>query len=124
MARNVEIKARIQSLEAPLPTVAALADSGPDTIHQEDTFFQCPSGRLKLRKRSDSEGELIFYQRPDRPGPKESFYILAPTASPDALCRALTLAYGAIGTVRKIRTVFMAGNTRIHLDRVEGLGIC
>ena len=46
MARNVEIKARIQSLEALLPTVAALADSGPATIRQEDTFFQCPSGRF------------------------------------------------------------------------------
>jgi len=45
-----------------------------------------------------------------------------PTAAPDALREALTLAYGVIGRVRKVRTLFMAGRTRIHLDRVEGLG--
>ena len=122
MARNVEIKARIESVESMLPQAAAVADSGPETIHQDDTFFHCPNGRLKLRKRSDTEGELIFYQRPDRSGPKESFYVLAPTASPDRLREALTLAYGTIGRVRKTRILFRVGRTRIHLDRVEGLG--
>ena len=101
---------------------AAAADSGPTTIHQDDTFFPCPNGRLKLRKRSETEGELIFYQRPDKSGPKESFYVLAPTASPDRLREALTLAYGTIGRVRKTRILFVVGRTRIHLDRVEGLG--
>jgi predicted adenylyl cyclase CyaB len=77
---------------------------------------------MKLRKLSDMEGELIFYQRPDRVGPKESFYLLVPTASPDVLCEALSLAYGIVGRVRKERTVFLFGRTRIHLDRVQGLG--
>ena len=42
--------------------------------------------------------------------------------SPDTLRDALGLAYGVIGRVRKQRLLFMAGRTRIHLDRVEGLG--
>ncbi|MFY3653272.1 class IV adenylate cyclase, partial [Achromobacter xylosoxidans] len=45
-----------------------------------------------------------------------------PTSSPDTLRDALGLAYGVIGRVRKQRLLFMAGRTRIHLDRVEGLG--
>ena len=49
MARNVEVKARIESVEALAPRVAALADSGPSEILHEDTFFACASGRLKLR---------------------------------------------------------------------------
>ena len=122
MARNAEIKARIESVESLLPRVAAIADSGSTTIEQDDTFFSCPNGRLKLRKFSATEGELIFYQRPDHAGPKESFYVLAPTSASDALCEALTLAYGVTGRVRKTRTLFKVGRTRVHLDRVEGLG--
>jgi predicted adenylyl cyclase CyaB len=122
MPRNVEIKARIESVDALLPRVQAIADSGPSEILQDDTFFSCPNGRLKLRALSESDGELIFYQRPDSAGPKESFYVISPTASPNTLREVLSRAYGQCGRVRKHRTLFMAGRTRIHLDKVEGLG--
>ena len=121
-ARNVEIKARIGSVEAMTPRVAALADQGPIELEQDDTFFACERGRLKLRAFSAAEGQLIFYQRPDQTGPKESFFVLSPTASPDTLREALTLAFGAAGRVRKHRTVYLVGRTRVHLDRVERLG--
>ena len=122
MARNVEIKARIENIESILPEVARLADRGPVEIVQDDTFFRCEKGRLKLRKFSKEQGELIFYRRSDRSGPKESFYVVSPTSSPDTLRESLALAYGEAGRVRKTRTLFFSGRTRIHLDRVEGLG--
>lgn len=122
MARNVEIKARIASVEALVPRAAALAIEGPERIEQDDTFFPCPNGRLKLRAFHAQSGQLIFYARPDLAGPKESFYILSPTASPDTLRDALTAAQGTSGRVRKVRTLFLVGRTRVHLDRVEGLG--
>ena len=122
MARNVEIKARIESLEALVPRAAAVADQGPSEIVQDDTFFACPHGRLKLRAFPSGDGQLIFYRRPDQAGPKESFFLISPTSSPDTLREALTLAYGEAGRVRKRRILFLAGRTRIHLDRVEGLG--
>jgi adenylate cyclase len=122
MARNVEIKARLDSIDAIESRVAALASSGPERIEQDDTFFPCPNGRLKLRAFSAGRGELIFYARPDQPGPKESFYILSPTASPDTLRAALAAAHGEAGRVRKVRTLYLVGRTRVHLDRVEGLG--
>jgi predicted adenylyl cyclase CyaB len=122
MARNIEIKAGIPTVESLLAKVGSLATSGPVTIHQDDTFFNCPSGRMKLRKLSDTDGEMIFYRRADRAGPKESFYVRVPTASPDLLRQALTLGYGVIGRVCKERTLFMVGRTRIHLDRVDDLG--
>jgi predicted adenylyl cyclase CyaB len=122
MPRNVEIKARIESVEALLPRVRAIADTGPTEIFQDDTFFTCPNGRLKLRAFSETSGELIFYQRADSAGPKESFYVISPTASPNTLREALSRAYGQCGRVRKHRTLFMVGRTRIHLDKVEGLG--
>ncbi len=122
MPRNIEIKARIASVEAMLPIVAALSDQGPIAISQDDTFFVCNAGRLKLRAFSDDEGELIFYRRGDEQGPKESFYLRSPTSSPASLRETLALAYGQAGRVQKQRTLFLAGRTRVHLDRVHGLG--
>jgi predicted adenylyl cyclase CyaB len=120
--RNIEIKALIASVDALLPCAAAIASEGPTEIEQDDTFFRCDAGRLKLRTFTDGTGELIFYQRANQTGPKESFYVRSPTASPDSLREALTLAYGCMGRVLKRRTLFLVGRTRVHLDRVEGLG--
>jgi len=127
MSRNVEIKARITSVEALLPRVKIVADQGPFDIRQDDTYFACNTGRLKLRmfggaSASKGEGELIYYRRADQQGPKESFYLRSPTTAPEVLRESLTLAYGRTGHVEKHRTLFLAGRTRIHLDRVSGLG--
>jgi predicted adenylyl cyclase CyaB len=122
MARNIEIKARIESVAQLTPRVAELASEGPLEIAQDDTFFACENGRLKLRAFSNDAGELIFYRRANQSGPKESFYIRSPTSSPESLRESLSLAYGQIGRIRKYRTLFLVGRTRVHLDRVEGLG--
>ncbi|MFM4744700.1 class IV adenylate cyclase [Aeromonas dhakensis] len=122
MPRNIEIKAKIESIELLLPKALAIADQGPIEIEQDDTFFRCDAGRLKLRTLSPSAGELIFYRRADQQGPRESFYQLTPTHEPDRLRETLSLAWGQIGRVQKKRTLLLVGRTRIHLDRVQGLG--
>lgn len=123
MARNTEIKARIASVAAVLPLAAAIADGGPpQLIAQDDSFFQVPHGRLKLREFADGSAQLIHYHRPDAPGPKVSDYVISPVPDPASMRLALTRACGLLGRVRKQRTLLLAGQTRIHLDRVEGLG--
>ncbi|HYP30314.1 MAG TPA: class IV adenylate cyclase [Burkholderiaceae bacterium] len=122
MARNIEIKARVADMDALRARAAALADSGPVEIPQDDTFFCCSSGRLKLRVYADGRGELIAYSRADDGGPKVSDYLLSPTASPDSLREALARSNGVEGRVVKHRTLFLVGRTRVHLDRVQGLG--
>jgi predicted adenylyl cyclase CyaB len=122
MARNIEIKARISDVEPLTAKVAAIADSGPVEIAQDDTFFQCEAGRLKLRRLSDDSGELIFYRRPNWQGPTESFYLRSRTSDPATMRESLALAYGESGRVRKQRVVFLVGRTRVHLDAVQGLG--
>lgn len=122
MPRNIEIKARLHSVDDIAAKAAAIATAGPTEIHQDDTFFRCETGRLKLRTFSAQEGELIFYQRANASGPKASFYVRTPTASPDSLRECLTLAYGQVGRVVKHRTLYLVGRTCIHLDQVEGLG--
>ena len=122
MARNVEIKARVADRDALVRRAQAIATEGPIEISQDDTFFRCDNGRLKLRTFANDSGELIFYRRADARGPKESFYVRSKTSSPDTLHESLALAYGVSGRVRKQRTLYLAGRTRIHVDRVEGLG--
>jgi predicted adenylyl cyclase CyaB len=122
MGRNVEIKARISNVDDWIGRAKSLAEFGPVHISQDDTFFVCPNGRLKLRVFSATNGELIYYQRPNSAGPKESLYSIVPTSEPDALRNLLEQSLGQAGRVRKSRTLFLAGRTRIHLDRVEGLG--
>ena len=77
---------------------------------------------MKLRDFGDGSGELIHYHRADTAGPKLSDYVRAPTSDPAALREALVRAHGVLGRVRKTRLLLLAGPTRIHLDRVEGLG--
>lgn len=122
MARNIEIKAHIDSIDAVMPKALAIATAEPTELHQDDTFFQCENGRLKLRTFNERQGELIFYQRADQAGPKTSFYLISRTTEPDTLREVLAAVHGALGRVIKHRTLIMTGRTRIHLDRVQGLG--
>jgi predicted adenylyl cyclase CyaB len=122
MTRNIEIKARIESVEVIAAKVADLADQGPIDIVQDDTFFVCERGRMKLRAFSSTEGQLIFYQRPNQAGPRESVFVISPTGSPDSLREALSRGYGRAGRVRTHRTLYLVGRTRVHLDRVDELG--
>lgn len=70
MARNIEIKARLADRARVEAVAAALADGPGTLIRQDDTFFGCAKGRLKLREFAAGHGELIFYQRADASGPK------------------------------------------------------
>ncbi|HUV13268.1 MAG TPA: class IV adenylate cyclase [Acidobacteriota bacterium] len=122
MARNVEIKALLNDFAVQRELACNLADTSPTKQVQEDVFFHVPRGRLKLRQLSDGSGQLIFYDRPDQPGPKTSDYMIYPTDDPSCLKTLLEAALGIRSVVRKTREVFMIGRTRIHLDQVEGLG--
>jgi predicted adenylyl cyclase CyaB len=122
VGRNVEIKARLAEPEEVRVRAAALADGPPELLEQEDTFFVCPAGRLKLRRFGDGAAELISYRREDTAGPRESRFCKAPVADADLLEAVLGPTLGVLGRVRKRRTVYLAGPTRIHLDEVERLG--
>ncbi len=122
MGRNVEIKAKVNDMDRQRSLLEALTVTQPQLIFQEDTFFNCSAGRLKLRTFSNGAGELIQYRREDRFEPAESEYVLSHTNDPDTLKEALSNALGVRAVVRKNRSVYVVERTRIHLDDVEGLG--
>jgi predicted adenylyl cyclase CyaB len=120
--RNIEIKARLRDrarVEAELARIGA-ENAGVETQH--DTFYGCPSGRLKLRDSSRDGAMLIHYVRSDDAAPRRSEYRLAPVADPESLRQVLDLALGGAGEVRKERHLYWVDNVRVHLDRVENLG--
>ena len=123
MARNIEIKARAHQFDQLLARAAALASEPPLIYRQQDFFYDVPNGRLKLRQFDDNTpAELIFYQRDDRDGPKVSYYSRSPVTNPEATHALLAQALNTRGIVNKERHVYNVGRTRIHLDRVDGLG--
>jgi len=120
--RNVELKARIENPSAIAELAMALGARDRGIIEQDDIFFPSPWGRLKLRIQTPGENEIIFYARPDAPGPKTSEYEKCSVAHARALSALLDRALGASARVRKTRHLLLLGRTRIHIDRVEGLG--
>ena len=122
MATNIEIKAWVIDYKEAKTRIEHLVRNEPQILQQVDTFFQISTGRLKLRQLSPSEGQLIFYQRPDQNGPTLSEYHISRTAEPETLKHVLGSALGVRGVVQKTRLVYLVENVRIHLDRVEGLG--
>ena len=122
MPSNIEIKARVGGFDEIRQRAEQLSDTVVQIIHQEDTFFNTEKGRLKLRVLAPDRAQLIYYLRSDQEGPKRSDYHIFETPDSENLKRVLELAYGIRGVVKKTRYLYLVGQTRIHLDDVEGLG--
>lgn len=122
MPSNIEIKARARDFDEIRRRAESLSSAPMEAIPQEDIFFHTAQGRLKLRILSEDRAQLIYYTRPDQEGPKRSDYHIFHTSDPANLKRVLELAYGIRGVVRKTRYLYLVGQTRVHLDDVEGLG--
>jgi adenylate cyclase class IV len=122
---NVEIKAVASDLAAIRRRAEVLSASPGEVLRQEDTFFHAARGRLKLREIDQGgcrRAELIYYERPDAPGPKVSRYRIVPVPDAGAMKEVLSAALGIKGVVRKERRLYLVGQTRVHLDRVDQLG--
>ncbi len=123
MGRNVEIKVRLVEPDKTKELVEVLADGPPRKLAQTDTFFRVPYGRLKLREQSPGGAELIHYERPDEFGPRPSCYRIHHVGDPLSLGQVLTGAHSVLGVVTKRRHVYQLGQTRVHIDRIEELGV-
>jgi predicted adenylyl cyclase CyaB len=119
---NIEIKARVRDFEQLCSRAEKMSDTPVEIIPQEDIFFNVEKGRLKLRILAADQSQLIYYTRPDQEGPKRSDYHISRSPDPLNLKRVLELAYGIRGIVRKTRYLYLVGQTRVHVDDVEGLG--
>jgi adenylate cyclase class IV len=130
MAANVESKSACNDVSLVARRAAALGARHEGMLEQEDTYFHTPDGRLKLREivhvlpdgRTVRQAELIRYLRPDTRGSRVSRYERTEIGDPRSVKERLSAAHGLRGVVRKRRELWLLDSTRIHLDRVEGLG--
>jgi adenylate cyclase, class 2 len=120
--RNLELKARCADLAHAEEIARRLGAAPGGTLQQVDTYFQTPSGRLKLRQLNRGSGELIYYERSEDSAVRWSNYFTAPVADCAALRDVLARAYGLRLEVGKSRMLYLYRGARIHLDRVERLG--
>ena len=91
------------------------------TDHQIDTYFKVANGRLKLRE-GNIENYLIFYEREDKAGPKQSNVILHKVEPGSNIKDLLTKSLGVLVVVDKMREIYFIDNVKFHLDNVQGLG--
>jgi len=123
MPRNLEVKAKITSIQACITLAEALHAKHAGILRQTDTYFTVSRGRLKLREIHGVHSELIFYEREETSAHRISQFEQFPVSDPDRLKFLLTSACGVKGIVEKERTLFLYNETiRIHLDNVRNLG--
>ncbi|HEX6389128.1 MAG TPA: cytidine deaminase [Solirubrobacteraceae bacterium] len=120
--RNVEFKARDADPASTLAAALAAGAADSGTLHQVDTYFSVPNGRLKLREQEPGGAWLIPYTRADAAEARVSTYSLVEVADASSLKAALADALGIDVVVAKRRRLLLLDNVRIHLDEVEGLG--
>jgi len=88
---------------------------------QEDTYFNVPYGRLKLREGS-IENALIHYHRSNVAGAKPSDVLVCRHNPERALKEILIKALGIKIIIKKSRKIYFIDNVKFHFDEVEGLG--
>ena len=118
---NIEIKARCSNQDIIREILKSENADFKGVDHQIDTYFKSPNGRLKLRQ-GNIENFLIFYNREDTEGPKQSDVTLLTVDSVNSPRDILEQALGVLVEVDKEREIYFIRNIKFHLDNVKGLG--
>ncbi len=123
--QNIEVKVALSDRARMEARLEALGARRMWTRRQVDTFFRVPEegGWLKVRESDGRPTELISYTRSTgHGGPRPSDYDVLIVKDPEAWKRLLGRVLPIEAVVEKERTLWIYEHTRVHLDRVEGLG--
>jgi adenylate cyclase class 2 len=118
---NVEIKARCTDPGFIRNYLVASNAVFKGTDNQTDTYFNVARGRLKLRE-GNIENNLIYYERTNQAGPKNSHFKLVKVEDASGLKETLSQSIGIKVVVEKKREIWYIGNVKFHIDEVPGLG--
>jgi predicted adenylyl cyclase CyaB len=118
---NFEFKARLKDEQRVRAMLKTLQARFVGTDHQVDTYFRAPAGRLKVRE-GRIENALIFYKRSNARRARRAQIDMMLLPRRNSVRAILCSALGVLAVVDKRREIYFAGNVKIHLDRVRGLG--
>ena len=118
---NIEIKAKCADPDLIRRYLLSCHAQFKGVDEQTDTYFYTSHGRLKLRE-GNIENNLIFYDRPDQEGPKDSSFTLVKVEDAIGLKHALERSNGIKVVVKKRREIYYIDNVKFHIDDVPGLG--
>ncbi len=118
---NIEFKAKTNDIEALVQKVQTLNPTFIGIDNQKDTYYDVKIGRLKLRE-GNIENALIWYEREDFAGAKQSNILLYKHAPDNALKEILQKLHGTKVIVDKQRRIYFVDNVKIHFDAVQNLG--
>ncbi|MCS7053944.1 MAG: class IV adenylate cyclase, partial [Ignavibacterium sp.] len=118
---NIEIKAKCINQDDIRNKLKSLNADFKGIDFQTDTYFKVNNGRLKLRE-GNIENQLIYYQRENTSGLKQSDVILFNANPNSSLKEILKQSLGILIEVKKRREIYFIENVKFHLDYVESLG--
>lgn len=118
---NIEIKARCLNHDKIRDFLKSHNADFKGVDHQIDTYFKVNNGRLKLRE-GNIENHLIYYERENKEGPKQSDVILFKSTPESSLKPILVSSCGVLIIVDKRREIYFIENVKFHIDTVLNLG--
>lgn len=117
---NIEIKAKSENHNQIRKILNSKNAEFKGVDYQIDTYFKVNFGRLKLRE-GNIENYLIYYNRENKKGPKQSDILLYKT-NPSNLKEILENSLEILVVVDKKREIYFIDNIKFHLDNVKNLG--
>jgi predicted adenylyl cyclase CyaB len=120
LPRNLEIKLQLDSLKNIKQILNKNRIALKEVLIQKDVYYTVEKGLLKLRI-ENGQSSLIYYLRNENSSKRWSDYEIVNFRNGSIekfFARFMTTEVA----VSKIRELYIYNNTRIHLDKVKGLG--
>ena len=117
---NFEIKVKISGMSDMEQTLKKVGAVYQRDMHHTDYYFKMGDFKEKIREIDENEVQSISYKRIEIMGRKESKYDIKNITQEEK--RTLLNQKKVLCVVDKVRKLWISKNTRIHLDKVLGLG--
>jgi adenylate cyclase class 2 len=117
---NFEIKIKIENLNDILGLIEKTDAVRKNDMHQTDYYLKTGTHKNKIREIEGGDIQIISYERLEKAGRKESKYNINIITKKDK--DKILSENKVLCTVDKIRMLWIYKHTRIHVDKVVGLG--